>query len=76
MEDGKNGFLCKPRDAQDLAEKMERMLLLTEEERHAMALYGRKKMERQFDEKIVIQKYMEVIESIKREGKARRAACQ
>ncbi len=76
VEDGKNGFLCKPRDAQDLAEKMERMLLLTEEERHAMALYGRKKMERQFDEKIVIQKYMEVIESIKREGKARRAACQ
>jgi glycosyltransferase involved in cell wall biosynthesis len=64
VEEGKNGFLCKPRDARDLAEKMERMLLLSDEERHAMALYGRKKMEQEFDEKIVIQKYLEVIDSI------------
>ena len=76
VEEGKNGFLCKPHDAQDLAEKMERMLLLSEEERYAMALYGRKKMEREFDEKIVIEKYMEVIESINKEGLARRATRQ
>ncbi len=75
VEEGKNGFLCKSRDARDLAEKMERMLLLSDEERHAMALYGRKKMEREFDEKIVIQKYLEVIDSIKKEGSARRATC-
>lgn len=64
VEDGENGFLCKVRDAADLAEKMVRMLLLTAEERLAMALYGRRKMEREFDEKIVIERYLEAIEGI------------
>jgi glucose-1-phosphate thymidylyltransferase len=31
VDDGHNGFLCKVRDAGDLAEKMERMLSLTHE---------------------------------------------
>ncbi len=66
VDDGKNGFLCKVRDAADLAEKMESMLLLTTEERSAMALYGRRKMEREFDEKIVIECYLEAIEGIQR----------
>ena len=65
VEDGRNGFLCKVRDTFDLAEKMEKMLLLTDDERAIMGLYGRRKMEREFDEEIVIRRYLEVIDVIK-----------
>jgi len=64
VEDGKTGFLCRPRDARDLAEKMERIINMSHENRMEMGLRGRKKMEREFDEKIVIRKYMDVIEEI------------
>ena len=64
VDEGKNGFLCKARDPKDLAEKMEQMLLLSEEKRVAMSLYGRKKMEREFDEKIVLGQYLEAIKAI------------
>lgn len=64
IEDGINGYLCRPRDAVDLAEKMERMITLTSGERVAMGLKGREKVEREFDEKIVIQKYLETIRKI------------
>ena len=64
VDDGHNGLLCRVRDAQDLAEKMERMLLLSDEERYAMALHGRRKMEGEFDEQMVIARYLEVIHAI------------
>jgi glycosyltransferase involved in cell wall biosynthesis len=66
VDDGKNGFLCKVRDAHDLAEKMEQMLLLNEESRYAMSMYGRQKMEREFDEKIVINSYLKAIDTIQK----------
>ncbi len=62
VDDGFNGFLCKPRDASDLAKKMERMLLLTQQQRSHMGLRGREKMVREFDERIVIGKYLAAIE--------------
>ena len=61
VDDGQNGFLCQPRDAADLAAKMEQMFLLTPDRRHAMGLRGREKMERQFDERVVIQKYLAAV---------------
>jgi len=64
VDDGANGYLCKVRDAEDLAEKMERMLLLSAEQRSVMGLRGRKKMEVEFDEQIVIGKYLAAIEAI------------
>jgi len=64
LDDGRNGFLCKPRDAGDLAAKMELMLLLTDEQRREMGLRGREKMEREFDEQIVIRKYLDTIAEI------------
>ena len=64
VEDGVNGYLCKVREAADLAEKMERMLLLSPEQRSVMGLQGRKKMEVEFDEQIVIGKYLTAIEAI------------
>jgi glycosyltransferase involved in cell wall biosynthesis len=65
VDNGQNGFLCRVCDPADLAEKMERMLSLSDDQRHAMGLYGRQKMEREFDEKIVIKKYLDAIHTVK-----------
>jgi glycosyltransferase involved in cell wall biosynthesis len=61
VDDGVNGYLCQVRDANDLAAKMHSMLGLSVAERAAMGQAGRKKMELQFDEKIVIDKYLQVV---------------
>lgn len=63
VDDGVNGFLCCPKDASDLAEKMARVLEMHPADREAMGLRGRKKVEREFDEKIVIDKYLQAIEA-------------
>ena len=62
VDEGYNGFLCEPRNAEDLTAKMERMLLLPEADRLKMGVNSREKAVRQFDEKIVIDKYVEVIQ--------------
>jgi glycosyltransferase involved in cell wall biosynthesis len=64
VDDGSNGFLCQAKDGVDLAAKMLRMLGLSHEERAAMGLAGRKKMEAQFDEQIVIQRYLSALNAI------------
>lgn len=64
VDDGVNGFLCRPRDAADLAEKIERMLLLSSVDRADMGRRGREKVEREFDERIVINHYLEAIAAI------------
>ncbi len=62
VDDGKTGFLCRVRDSEDLADKMEKVMLLSESARKNMGLKGREKMKREFDEEIVIKKYLEVLE--------------
>jgi glycosyltransferase involved in cell wall biosynthesis len=64
VDDGVNGFLCRPKDASDLADKMARMIDISYAEREAMGLRGREKVEREFDEKIVIDKYLAAIEAV------------
>ncbi len=64
VDDGVNGYLCKVRDVGDLAEKMEMMLSLSSNERTAMGLQGRKKMEVEFDEQLVINKYLAAINAV------------
>ena len=61
VDDGVNGYLCNVRDAGDLANKMEQMLLLSQEQRTEMGFRGRAKMEAEFDEQIVIDKYLSAI---------------
>ncbi len=61
MDDGVNGYFCIPGDSIDLSEKMERILELDEAQRADMGRCGREKMELEFDEQIVIQKYVEAI---------------
>jgi glycosyltransferase involved in cell wall biosynthesis len=64
VDDGVTGFLCKVRDADDLAAKMIAMVDMGEGDRAAMGAAGRAKMERQFDEGIVIDAYLQVLRSI------------
>ncbi len=69
VEDGVNGFLCAPRSAHDLADKLALLLELSGEQRAEMGRRGREKVEREFDEKIVIDKYRESISSILEQSK-------
>jgi glycosyltransferase involved in cell wall biosynthesis len=62
--DGENGLLCEPKNAVDLASKMNKMLMLPKAQRRLMGEKGRLKMELEFDEKIVIQKYVNSINCI------------
>jgi len=64
VDDKVNGYLCEVRNAQDLANKIEMMLGLSDEERVVMGKAGREKMVREFDESIVINKYLNSIEKI------------
>jgi len=64
VEDNHNGFLCKPKNYHDLAEQMEKMLLLDENKRNKMGMKGREKILKSFDEKIVIKKYLEAIKEL------------
>jgi glycosyltransferase involved in cell wall biosynthesis len=59
-----NGYLCKVKDPVDLAEKMEQMIALTPAQRAAMGTAGRNKVETEFDEQIVIQKYLTALGAI------------
>jgi glycosyltransferase involved in cell wall biosynthesis len=64
VRDGVNGFLCRPRDADDLAEKMEAMMAMSAEQRCAMGDASRTYMIQRFDERIVIQTYLDAIERL------------
>jgi glycosyltransferase involved in cell wall biosynthesis len=59
-----NGLLCQVRDADDLAEKMMQMIEFSPEKRLDMGAQGRRKVTAQFDEKIVIRKYLDMIDEI------------
>lgn len=58
IDDGKNGFVVRQKDSKDLIEKLEKFLSLSHEERKAMGLYGREKVEKSFNRQIVIDKYL------------------
>ena len=64
VKHGVNGYLCKTKDASDLAEKMKDMIKLSISQRREMGLKGREKMEQNFDEKIIVQKIMNCIENV------------
>lgn len=61
VEHGVNGLLCRIRDADDLAARMREVLSLSPEASGRMGRAGRAKMEREFDERIVIERYREAI---------------
>jgi len=54
VEDGVNGFLCLPKDADSLYDCMKRFLVLSQEQRMEMGLASRKKVENEFNREIVV----------------------
>lgn len=62
--DGLNGYLCKSENIKDLAKKMESFIKLSHLKRIEMGRQGRKKIELEFNEKIVINKYLDLINKI------------
>lgn len=64
VDDGVSGFLCKPRDAADLARQMLRLLAMPPDARQRMGEAGRAKMAREFDETLVIESYRRLVSAI------------
>jgi glycosyltransferase involved in cell wall biosynthesis len=71
VRDGVNGFLCKPRDPMDLAEKMERMMALDPQRRAEMGEASRRYMRERFDESTVIETYLRAAERLAGQGNIR-----
>lgn len=61
VDDGITGFLVQEKDSKDLAEKMEKFLRLSFEEKREMGLRGRQKVEKEFDRQIVVDAYLQEI---------------
>ena len=64
IEDSVTGYLFDNGNAKDLAEKIETFIKLSFEEKEAMGKAGRAKVERDFDRRIVIQKYLDEVNTI------------
>ncbi|AQR75547.1 glycosyltransferase family 4 protein [Sphingomonas sp. LM7] len=64
VEDGANGFLVPPRDPAALAERMTALLELPADARAAMGRRSREKAEQEFDERIVVTRYLEALQEI------------
>ena len=55
VEDEKSGFLCKSKNIESLYKVMKKFISLTENKKKIMGLEGRKRMEKFFDKKDVVQ---------------------
>lgn len=64
VDDGITGFIVRQKDSYDLIEKMEKFIQLTNSQRKRMGELGRKKIEKEFSRKIVVDAYMREIQSI------------
>lgn len=66
VEHNYNGLLCKLKNADDLANKMRDMLNFDDNKRREFGKNGRLKIEREFDERIVIDKYLDAINKLRK----------
>ncbi|WIV20007.1 glycosyltransferase family 4 protein [Paenibacillus polygoni] len=64
VDDEYNGFLCNVADVQSLKNAMMKFIRMSEEDRDLMGKRSREKAVKEFDRKIVIEKYMEEIKKI------------
>lgn len=66
VKDQFNGLLCKLKDPDDLAEKMEQMSMLADTQLEILGKNGRTKMEAEYDESLVINKYLDALSQFKK----------
>lgn len=64
VDDGVNGYLCQIKNSDDLAEKMEKIILLTEDERSKMGKESRRKIKNEYSNEIIFKKYESKIKEL------------
>ena len=64
VEDGVTGFLAKVKDVSTLSDAMIKFIELPFDKKVEMGLNGRRKMECEFDQKIVVTKYLEAVNKL------------
>lgn len=64
VNDNVTGFLCRVKDADDLAEKMKKMAHLSAAERLDMGIKARIKVIKEFDKQIVVDAYLNAINNL------------
>lgn len=64
VDDEITGFLCNVRDPIDLTKKMEKMFLLSTEQRDEMGKKARQKIIKEFDKQIVLNAYLKAIDEV------------
>ncbi len=64
VENGSTGFLCEARNCLSLASCMEKFMKLLPEQMAKMGKAGRKKMEREYDEVIIVRAYRDAIAAL------------
>jgi glycosyltransferase involved in cell wall biosynthesis len=64
VDDGVTGLLCEARNAASLAEKLEQMIAMSDEERRTMGERGRAKVTEEFDEAAVVARYLKTLEDL------------
>ena len=64
VDEGRNGFIVRQQDTEDLIEKIEKFILIPHQEKEQMGLYAREKVAKEFNRQFVINAYLDEINSI------------
>jgi len=64
VDDGENGYLVPVKESHPLSIAIERMIALSDKEREEMGKKGREKVIHEFDEKIVVEHYLDIISGL------------
>lgn len=64
FDEGITGFGCEAKNTESLVSAMRKFLSLSKEQRMTMGLAARRKMEKEFDRKIVVRAYEEAIDKL------------
>lgn len=62
VDNGINGYLCEPRSTSSLVYALDKIINMSHQDRLKMGRASRDKMAKEFDEQIVINKYLDAIE--------------
>lgn len=61
VEEGKNGYIVKVKDPKNLADAMFRIIEMSHNDLIKLGKYGRKKVEKEFDDRIIARQFLEII---------------
>lgn len=64
IDENKNGFLFEPKNSKSIVDAVEKFIKLPYSNKIAMGSYSRKKVEKEFDRNIVIEKYLKTIKEL------------